>query len=310
MTPVRIAILGYGKIARDQHIPAIRKSPDFTLVAVVSSSLARHDDVPVFRTLDDLIAGNTAFDALAICTPPTIRTEPALSAMRSGKHVMLEKPPGLSLDEVTRMADVAHENDVTLMTSWHSRHAAAVAQAKSLLQARTITAINIDWREDVAKWHPGQDWIWQKGGMGVFDPGINALSILTELVQDEFSVLKADLTFEQGHVMPIAAQLVLNSKAGLTVTAHFDWRPIETDVWSLDISTTDGGVTLSDGGNKLLVDKVPASVASAETEYDAVYNQLAASIASKCVAVDMEPLRLVLDALAQHDAVDRSRNTH
>ena len=37
------------------------------------------------------------------------------------------------------------------------------------------------WKEDVRQWHPGQTWIWEAGGFGVFDPGINALSILTTL---------------------------------------------------------------------------------------------------------------------------------
>jgi D-galactose 1-dehydrogenase len=42
--------------------------------------------------------------------------------------------------------------------------------------------VNVIWREDVRVWHPGQDWIWQPGGLGVFDPGINALSIITHIL--------------------------------------------------------------------------------------------------------------------------------
>jgi D-galactose 1-dehydrogenase len=44
---------------------------------------------------------------------------------------------------------------------------------------RQVARGRITWREDVRKWHPGQDWVFEPGGMGVFDPGINALSILT-----------------------------------------------------------------------------------------------------------------------------------
>ena len=40
----------------------------------------------------------------------------------------------------------------------------------------------IIWKEDVHHWHPGQRWIWEPGGFGVFDPGINALSVLTEIL--------------------------------------------------------------------------------------------------------------------------------
>jgi hypothetical protein len=41
--------------------------------------------------------------------------------------------------------------------------------------------VEIVWHEDVRKWHPGQQWIWEPGGFGVFDPGINALSIATRI---------------------------------------------------------------------------------------------------------------------------------
>src|SRR5690606_40163452 len=64
----------------------------------------------------------------------------------------------------------------------HSRMALAVAAARRWLADRTIHEGRITWREDLRKWHPGQDWILDAGGMGVFDPGINALSILTEIL--------------------------------------------------------------------------------------------------------------------------------
>ena len=41
--------------------------------------------------------------------------------------------------------------------------------------------MEILWHEDVHKWHPGQQWIWEPGGFGVFDPGINAFSIATKI---------------------------------------------------------------------------------------------------------------------------------
>ena len=45
------------------------------------------------------------------------------------------------------------------------------------MRERTIRTLTVAWKEDVRIWHPGQAWIWKAGGLGVFDPGINALSI-------------------------------------------------------------------------------------------------------------------------------------
>ncbi|HWW27638.1 MAG TPA: Gfo/Idh/MocA family oxidoreductase, partial [Caulobacter sp.] len=68
-TPVRVALIGLGKIARDQHLPAMAGDPRFELVAIVS----RHAELPgapSFHAFDDLLASGVAFDAVALCTPP------------------------------------------------------------------------------------------------------------------------------------------------------------------------------------------------------------------------------------------------
>jgi predicted dehydrogenase len=83
------------------------------------------------------------------------------------------------------------EQGVTLFASWHSRFAAGVPAAKAWLATHDIRAVDIQWREDVRRWHPGQTWIWEAGGLGVFDPGINALSILTEIMPREVFVTDA-----------------------------------------------------------------------------------------------------------------------
>ena len=95
---------------------------------------------------------------------------------------MLEKPPGATLAEVHALEASPQAKGLTLYATWHSRMAHAVAPAKAWLADKTITRAHITWREDVRKWHPGQDWVFEPGGMGVFDPGINALSILTEIL--------------------------------------------------------------------------------------------------------------------------------
>ena len=59
---------------------------------------------------------------------------------------------------------------------------AMVSDARAWLKGRTVTSGRISWRESARKWHPGQRWLWEAGGLGVFDPAINAFSILTALL--------------------------------------------------------------------------------------------------------------------------------
>ena len=178
MTRTRIAIVGLGKIARDQHIPSLAASAAFELVAVASPH-SRLDGVPSFSDIQTLLQAVPDVEAVALCTTPQVRYEAAAYALERGRHVLLEKPPGVTVSEVLALANLAERQGVTLFASWHSRHASAVEPARAWLAGRKISSVTVTWKEDVRVWHPGQRWIWQAGGLGVFDPGINALSILT-----------------------------------------------------------------------------------------------------------------------------------
>ncbi len=121
-------------------------------------------------------------DAVAICTPPQVRHAIARAALDAGLHVLLEKPPCATVGEVEDLADCAARAGTSLYTAWHSQHAPAIGAARRWIAEHPPQRIAVAWREDVHRWHPGQQWIWEPGGLGVFDPGINALSILTAIL--------------------------------------------------------------------------------------------------------------------------------
>lgn len=142
--------------------------------------------------------------------PPQVRFSFAQKALASGKHVLLEKLPGATLSEVEALIALATQKDCILFAGWHSRFAPAVETAKNWLADKQIRKVEIIWKEDVRRWHPGQKWIWDAGGLGVFDPGINALSILTEILPMELFLTKARLEFPANCQTPIAATLAFS----------------------------------------------------------------------------------------------------
>ena len=213
MSPLRVAIVGFGKIARDQHVPAIAATEGVELAAIASRN-ASLPGVPHVATLDELLRDGPPVDAVALCTPPQVRRAQAAMALAAGKHVMLEKPPGATVGEIKPLVTAARAAQRTLFATWHSRFAPAVEPARQLLAGRKVNAVRISWKEDVRVWHPGQAWIWQPGGLGVFDPGINALSILTRILPQPLFVTSADLAFPANRDAPIAATLALSDAAG------------------------------------------------------------------------------------------------
>lgn len=293
MARQKLALVGIGKIARDQHVPALAASPDWELAATVSRS-GTIDGVESHTDFAAMLAARPDIGTVSLCMPPVPRFEYAQVALLAGRHVMLEKPPGATLAEVHALADLAAAKGLTLYTTWHSRMAHAVAPAKAWLADKTITRAHITWREDVRKWHPGQDWVFEPGGMGVFDPGINALSILTEILPAPVHLTAATLTFPANRQTPIAAALTFTGG----VSADFDWRQTGPQTWDIEIDTTAGPLALRMGGNVLDIGGQAAKGANTiMDEYPALYARMAELVRGGTSEVDLAPMIHVADAL-------------
>jgi D-galactose 1-dehydrogenase len=291
--PLRIAIIGYGKIAKDQHVPSIAADPRFELAAIVSPRAQADEGVPVFPDTEMMLEAMAGkLDAVAVCTPPTVRLDVAAAAFGAGLAVMLEKPPAATLGEIEEIERLGRESGRTLFTAWHSQHAPGVAGARAALAGKSVKSLSILWHEDVRKWHPGQEWIWTPGGFGVFDPGINALSIATRILPSRLFVREAILAFPANRQTPIAARLAF---AG-GFEADMDWRYSEGERWTIRVEAADGtSVELLDGGARLSVDGAAQEVGSLG-EYPSLYARFAELVAAGQSDVDREPLRLVADA--------------
>ena len=299
MSLTDIALVGVGKIARDQHLPAIHDGGRFRLAATVSRS-GGVEGVENFPTLEALLSARPDIGVVSFCTPPQVRYAGARAALEAGRHVMLEKPPGASLSEVQDLAALAEARGLTLYATWHSRMADGVAGAKAWLAERQVRRLTITWKEDVDQWHPGQTWIWEAGGLGVFDPGINALSIVTEILPVPIHVTGADLHIPANCQTPIAAQLTFAGPEGLTGAADLDWREQGDPLWRIEVETDEGRLTLDRGGAVLAIDGAAPAARETEPElqgeYPRLYARLAELLDHDAREVDLRPQTLVADA--------------
>lgn len=291
---IHVAIVGAGKITRDQHIPALSGTEGAELAAIADPD-ASIGGVAHFRTLDEMLASKLRIDAVAICTPPQVRHAIAARALKAGKHVLLEKPPGPTVSALTPLIAAARQTGRTLFAAWHSRFAPAVEPARAFLADREIRSIVVEWKEDVRVWHPRQAWIWEPGGVGVFDPGINALSIMTRILPRPFFLTRSELSFPCNRAAPIAADLIFSDEAGVPIRAEFDWRQTGPQVWHMHIETDSGRLTLGAGGRRLIHGE-RTLVDSDKAEYPAMYRHFIELIANGVSDVDLSPLVHVADA--------------
>jgi len=291
--PIKLGIVGVGKIVRDQHLPAVAKDPNYRLVAAASRH-GKVENIPNFPTIEAMLDAVPELEAVSLCMPPQFRYDAARTALMAKKHVFLEKPPGATVSEVEDLKALATANGVSLFASWHSRYAPAVEAARAFLGSTTIRSAAINWKEDVRRWHPNQEWIWAPGGFGVFDPGINALSIVTHILPAMF-ITSAVLDFPENRAAPVAAHVVFRTSNGLPVRMELDWLQTGPQSWDILADTEAGQMVLSGGGSKLAIDGRIVHD-EPEAEYPSLYKRFAEIVRAGTSDVDLAPLQHVADA--------------
>ena len=80
MSAINLAIVGVGKIVRDQHLPSIAANADFKLVATASRN-GTVDGVTAYTSIDDMLDAEPSIDAVSLCMPPQYRYEAAYKAL-------------------------------------------------------------------------------------------------------------------------------------------------------------------------------------------------------------------------------------
>jgi D-galactose 1-dehydrogenase len=270
----RIDVTGLGEIARHRHLPTIADHAAFDLAGVADP----HGEfaglgVPAFRSHAEMLAALHDLDAVAICTPPLARTRVALDAIAAGRNVLMEKPPTATVSELLLLRDAAAAAGVVLFTAWHSQHDDAVQHAKALLEHETVAHVAMTWREKFEQYHSGQEWVWRPGGFGVFDAGINGLSILTRILPQRAYVRAGELPLLPGDDTPIAARVEFAiGAAGSPGEAHLDWRHEGPALREITLTTRAGTVLhLAESGGRLLVNG-DVVLASPRREYPDLYD--------------------------------------
>lgn len=289
---IRIGIVGVGKIARDQHLPAIAASEAFELTATVSRGEGV-EGMPNFATVAELAQAKLV-DAVALCVPPQPRFDLACAALAAGFDVLLEKPPAAAMGDVERLRMIGEERGCVLFATWHARCAPGVEPARRWLDGKRIRHVRISWAEDVRRWHPGQDWIFAAGGLGVFDPGINALSIATRILPP-FRLAHATLDVPANRQSPVAAQLRFAIAGGGEIDAAFDFQHPGEPEWDIEVATDGGRLVLRHTGATLEIDG-EAQTLPPSAEYPTIYARFAQLIAARQTDFDAEPLMHVADA--------------
>ena len=137
----RIAVAGCGVAGWMGHLPWIWAHPNAEITAVCDSDLVRarqaqeRFDVGFVTTSFDEILQRDDVDGVCICTPQRFHREMTVAAVRHGKHVLLEKPMGLNVQECREMLDAADKANVFLMVGHEKRFNYACQKVKEIIDS-------------------------------------------------------------------------------------------------------------------------------------------------------------------------------
>jgi len=137
-SPVRFGIIGCGIIA-DVHAKGIRDTEEAVLTAVydhvgeAADRFAAQYSAAVCATLEELLARDDV-DVVCICTPSGLHAEQTVMAARAGKHIIVEKPMAICLEDIDRMLDACAASRVMLSTVFPRRMSPQAQYARKLIK--------------------------------------------------------------------------------------------------------------------------------------------------------------------------------
>ncbi len=190
--PVGVAFIGSGAVTAYHHLPGLRLDPRARLVAVCDADpdlLARRKEewgVGVASTDPEEICRREDVDAVVIATPNDTHRPIALAAARAAKHIMCEKPLGLSADQVREMYEAARDAGVVHMTAFTYRFAPSMRYLRHLLKSGALGTPRHFRSQRFLDW-PETSWGWRQyraraGAGDLFDMTIHRIDFAIDLL--------------------------------------------------------------------------------------------------------------------------------
>ena len=207
----KVGIVGYGWAAT-AHIAAINSSTNAQVSAVCSSrdldsetlSKEHGSEIKAYSNLDDMLA-DPDLDAVSITSYPASHLEQAVAAAKAGKHIILEKPVALTLDDCRAIESAINEAGVKTCVCFELRFISQFIKTKELIDEGVLGKIHygeIDYYHGIGPWYGQYRWNTTRaqGGSSLLSAGCHALDALLLCMDGEVEEVTAYETFSENPI--------------------------------------------------------------------------------------------------------------
>ena len=252
MTALRVGVIGYGYTGKI-HAQACLAQDGARLAAIADADSDRLKDLPpgvrACRSYEELV--ESGVDAVSICLPTHLHCKVAVDALERGKHVLVEKPIAVSVEEAERMLRAAKAAGRVLYVGMTHRFYPELREAKKLVDDGAIGSIVAC--NDCALEHIGflntPPWYMEKkfsGGGPALTSGIHLVDRLRWFTGDEVQMVAGAAANPYfGADVEDAGQMFLRFRGGMSaqVTVAFMREPHPL-VCDLQVIGTRGSITV------------------------------------------------------------------
>ena len=263
----RIGILGSGNIF-GRYVTGLSRFPALKIVRVGdidpgrAKEAATEFDIAAWGDDQDLYADDS-LDIVVNLTPPVHHAATVTAALRSGKHVYVEKPLATTVDDARVVLDVARETGKVLGSAPDTFLGSASQTARKALDdgliGEPIGASFFIGHSKAERWHPDPTFLFQAGGGPVLDMGPYSLAILVNLLGPISSVAASsrigapvrtvtspNRTVDTIKVdVPTHAAAIFTFASGAIATAQLSFDVWDSDLPHAEIYGTEGTLSLA-----------------------------------------------------------------
>lgn len=278
MTQIGIGIIGLGGVGSWGHLPGYLEIPDeVRIVALCDTNpkvteplLEKYGIKKSYSNYKDLVA-DPDVDAVDICLPHFLHAKVALEAVRSKKHVLIEKPFATTLEQADEIISEAVENKVKLMVAENTRFVNAYNVAKKLIDSGLIGEIcfarTYIGGSEIPRLSDSSQWVnklAEAGGGMLFDAGVHSFFLLKWMVGDITSISAVSTKFLVKSVSEVEDNVSGTLKFGTGAIGNFSLSETTNSPWTekLELFGTEGCVLVD------MTSERPVQMYSAKRVFD------------------------------------------
>jgi predicted dehydrogenase len=231
MSRLKVGIIGTGGMSR-VHGKQLKEIKEVAIEAIADPSkeqrerFANEFDVNPTRIYSDyqLMLKETELDAVVICSPHTLHYQQAKDAIKSGLHVLLEKPMVCSSVQCKELIELAYDRGVLLQVSYQRHFQPEFLYIRNCIQSGTLgklTSVNASLYQD---WNKLTENTWRQnpslsGGGMLMDSGSHIIDVLLWVTGQQPVELYANID-KRGYPVEINSITNLRFSDGLLVALN------------------------------------------------------------------------------------------